>query len=159
MKIVEGDLLYMFASREFDVIIHGCNCFHLMGAGIAGQIAKQYPQAYLTDIKSSEKGEKSKLGWWTSCDVNEDNLDQDSQWVINLYTQFYPGRVDPDELYKTINTGFDRLMRTGLLKGKRVGIPVIGGGIAGGDYNKLVEIFKTHSESHGIDLTVVVLPF
>jgi len=38
MKIVNGDLIKMALAGEFDVIVHGSNCFCNFGAGIAKQI-------------------------------------------------------------------------------------------------------------------------
>ena len=35
MNIVKGDLIKSAKEGQFDVIIHGCNCFNTMGAGIA----------------------------------------------------------------------------------------------------------------------------
>ena len=36
MKIIKGNLISLALAGEFEVIIHGCNCFCTMGAGIAG---------------------------------------------------------------------------------------------------------------------------
>lgn len=35
MKTIKGDLIQLALANEFDVIIHGCNCFCTMGKGIA----------------------------------------------------------------------------------------------------------------------------
>ena len=42
VKTTDGDLLKLAKNGEFDVIIHGCNCFTAMFSGIAGQIRKEY---------------------------------------------------------------------------------------------------------------------
>ena len=94
IKTVKGNLLQMFKDREFDVIVHGCNCFHIMGAGIAGQISKQYPQAYESD-KRSTNGDRSKLGKYTIAMV-PDGL------IVNAYTQYHPGREEPKVLGTSI---------------------------------------------------------
>lgn len=33
MKYIIGDLLKLADDGQFDVIVHGCNCFNTMGAG------------------------------------------------------------------------------------------------------------------------------
>jgi O-acetyl-ADP-ribose deacetylase (regulator of RNase III) len=38
IKYVDGDLIKLALKGEFDVIVHGCNCFCQMGAGIAPQM-------------------------------------------------------------------------------------------------------------------------
>ena len=30
---VKGDLFQPFAKKEFDLMVHGCNCFHSFGKG------------------------------------------------------------------------------------------------------------------------------
>ena len=61
MKRIEGDLIQKAKDGEFDLIVHGCNCFCTMGAGIAKQIKKNFPQAFEEDLKT-EKGDHGKLG-------------------------------------------------------------------------------------------------
>ena len=43
MKVIEGDLIQLALTGEFDVIIHGCNCFCAMVAGIAQSIRSVFP--------------------------------------------------------------------------------------------------------------------
>lgn len=45
MKSIRGNLLALARSGRFDVIVHGCNCRHAMGAGIAKQIKDSFPEA------------------------------------------------------------------------------------------------------------------
>ena len=61
MKIIKGDLLKLALEGKFDVITHGCNCFNTMGAGIARQIAIEFPEAAIAD-NYTKRGDKSKLG-------------------------------------------------------------------------------------------------
>ncbi len=35
LNIINGDLIDLAKNGNFDVIIHGCNCFRTMGVGIA----------------------------------------------------------------------------------------------------------------------------
>jgi O-acetyl-ADP-ribose deacetylase (regulator of RNase III) len=41
-----GDLIRLAILGNFDVIVHGCNCFKTMGGGIAAQIKRVFPKAY-----------------------------------------------------------------------------------------------------------------
>jgi len=47
-----GDLLDLASNGELDVIIHGCNCFNTMGAGIAKLIKSRWPEAYQADLST-----------------------------------------------------------------------------------------------------------
>ena len=59
MKLIKGDLIQLAKNGEFDVIIHGCNCFCTMGAGIAKTIKDIFPEAYKADL-NTKKGDRSK---------------------------------------------------------------------------------------------------
>ena len=85
MNIIQGDLIKLAKENELDVIIHGCNCFNTMGAGIAKAIKKNFKEAYEID-KSTKKGDKLKLGDYTA--VKLGNLT-----VVNAYTQYYYGSI------------------------------------------------------------------
>lgn len=81
----------------------------------------------------------------------------DMKLVVNMYTQYYPGREDPDVLYKSISNGFRRLHNSKLLDEKtRIGIPKIGAGIAGGNWVKIKALIE--KAMPGRDITLVVLP-
>lgn len=41
---IKGDLVNQ--AEQFDVIVHGCNCFCTMNSGIAPQIRKNWPEAF-----------------------------------------------------------------------------------------------------------------
>jgi len=129
MKTVVGDLLQLALGGHFDVIIHGCNCFCSMGAGIARAIKLEFPEAFSADA-NTKKGDKSKLGSYSHATVNRDGH---SITIINGYTQYnYSGRsvlVD----YKAVSTLFAELKKE--YPGKRLCYPKIGAGLAGGDWN------------------------
>ena len=59
---INGDLIEMSYNGEFDAIVHGANCRHRMGSGIARQIAEVYPDATQADIELTDFGDYLKLG-------------------------------------------------------------------------------------------------
>jgi len=150
MKKVTGNLLDMAENGDFEVIIHGCNCFNTMGSGIAKQIKDRYPSAYKIDCMT-EKGNLKKLGWYTSSLQTVNNTDF---VIINAYTQYnFTGRkvgkidVDYDAIRKVmrkINIVF---------KGCRIGYPMIGAGLAGGDWGIISKIIE--EELINVDHTLV----
>ena len=84
MKTVQGDLIKLALSGEFDLIVHGCNCFCTMGAGIAKTIKQEFPAAYQADLATA-KGEKPKLGQISYATVE---LATNKLIVVNGYTQY-----------------------------------------------------------------------
>jgi O-acetyl-ADP-ribose deacetylase (regulator of RNase III) len=137
METIRGNLLEYFRLKQFDTIIHGCNCFNTMGAGIAKQIKEQYPEAYKADLKT-KKGDINKLGNCSHVILYEREY---SQIIINAYTQYrYGGKSSVD--YDAIEKVFTRLNEWDTLSQTKMGIPFIGSGYAGGDWEKIKGIIE-----------------
>ena len=138
--VTKGNLLTLFENNNIDILVHGCNCFHTMGAGIAKQIKEKYYVAYQADLQTI-KGDKNKLGTYSSVQINN------TQFIINAYTQYYfygKRPIDYDALrnvFKLIDSNF---------KNKRIGIPKIGAGLAKGDWNIIQNIIDEEVNNNTI---------
>lgn len=140
MKIVEGDLIQMAAEGEFDVIVHGCNCQCQMGKGIALTIKKQFPEAYQADC-STEKGSWEKLGSFSQVKVKTG----DNEFtIVNAYTQFHWRGNGVKADYDAIKRVFSSLKVE--FSGKRIGYPLIGAGLAGGNWEVISQIINSALE-------------
>ena len=148
MKTVKGDLVKKALRNEFDLIIHGCNCFCTMGAGIAKTIKQEFPEAYKADL-ATMKGDKSKLGSISSADieVNGKNLK-----VINAYTQYDWRGSGVKADYEAIRSAFRTVKEN--FSGLRMAYPAIGAGLAGGNWEVISQIIE--EELDGEDHTLVV---
>jgi O-acetyl-ADP-ribose deacetylase (regulator of RNase III) len=149
MNIKNGDLLQMGADNEFDIILHGCNCFTVMGAGIAAQIAQQFPDAQMADNETL-RGDAGKLGTYT--------IGMSGRLVIlNCYTQFGISSTGSDVFeYTAFQRVLDKIAHR---FGKwRIGLPLIGMGLAGGDEERIlpmIERFAEQVERQGGTVTIV----
>jgi O-acetyl-ADP-ribose deacetylase (regulator of RNase III) len=149
MNIVKGDLLTMGKNNEFDIIIHGCNCFNMMGAGIAAQISQQFPDAQMADNETL-RGDPGKLGSYT--------IGMSGRLVIlNCYTQFGVSSTGNDVFeYSAFERVLDKIAHR---FGKwRIGLPLIGMGLAGGDEGRIlpmIEYFAERVEKQGGSVTIV----
>ena len=143
MKYKVGDLVR--DAGDFDVIVHGCNCFCTMGAGIAKQIKKAFPKAYQAD-QNTICGDQTKLGTITYYQNKKNPI------VVNAYTQFDFGRSNINADYDAIRQCMKRIKLQ--FSGMKIGLPKIGAGLAGGDW----EIIETiiNEELDGEDVTVVL---
>ena len=147
MKRIKGDLIQLALDGEFDVIIHGCNCFCAMGAGIAVQIRETFPKAYEADLDTGS-GDRKKLGTYSWALINNR---KNPIVVVNAYTQFdYDGEGILAD-YGAIREVFTRLKED--FPGKRFGYPKIGAGLAGGDWQTIRDIIE--SALAGEDHTLV----
>lgn len=146
MKYIIGDLIKMAESGQFDVIVHGCNCFCTMGGGIAAAIANNFPHAYEEDCKTI-KGNRNKLGSYSSVKAAKNN----TFTIVNAYTQYTYWDVNDMLSYPAVEEVFLKIARD--FKGKRIGIPLIGAGLARGDWGKIVRLI----EKSGVEnITTVV---
>ena len=136
MKIVEGDLIELALAGEFDLIVHGCNCFCKMGAGIASSIKEVFPEAYEADL-NTKIGYMEKLGTISSAEVYRDGV---NLTIINGYTQFTPSGEGVLVDYDAVGSVFNSIKKE--YSGQRVGYPMIGAGLAKGDWGIIAEIIK-----------------
>ena len=142
VKYVYGDLLNML--DQFDVVLHGCNIYHTMGAGIAKQFREKHPHVYEADMMQTAYGDENKLGKFSIAYVN-------NTVILNCYTQkIYSGNgqhVNYDAIRNVMKLVKARYT------GKRIGMPCIGAGLAGGNWDYIFEIIKENLGDE--DVTVV----
>ncbi len=149
MKIVKGDLVSLALAGEFEVIIHGCNCFCTMGAGIARAIKENFPEAFAADCLTAE-GDRGKLGTFSSAFICRNNLELT---IVNAYTQFHWGGPGIKVDYEALRSIIQSIKQS--YHGKRIGYPKIGAGLAGGDWQIIAPIID--EELNGEDHTLVIL--
>lgn len=168
-KEIEGDLIKLSLEGEFDVITHGCNCFCTMGAGIAPQMAKTFFANKFEKEKEKYKGDINKLGtidWDYITDKidylrisNPNDLYTENilVTVVNSYTQYGFGKNNSNGTsipldYEALTLCMRKINHT--FKGKHIGLPQIGCGLAGGDWNIVKSIIQ--KELKDCDVTVVI---
>ena len=144
MNTIEGNLIELAKDGKFDVIIHGCNCFNVMGAGIAKQIKNSFPEAYQADLET-KKGDDKKLGTYTSANVN--NLT-----IVNAYTQYNYGLGQRNVDYNAVRKIF-RLIKHNF-RDKRIAYPKIGAGLGGGNWKTIKSIIEEELENTNHTLVI-----
>ena len=149
MDKVKGDLIKMFRKGHFDIIVHGCNCGNNMGDGIAKAIKEEFPQAYAVD-KATPKFDMQKLGTYTKAETEYGT-------IINAYTQYHwygeGTHGGPLTEYPALRLIFRKLFIEFGGKGLVFGVPAIGCGRAGGDWNVVSKIID--QELKGEDVVFV----
>lgn len=152
---IDGDLITLAKAGKFDVIAHGCNCHSTMGAGIAPQMAK----AFGCDLFEMELlgSDVNKLGnidyqtfvlgqfaiWSTEDAKNNDN--EPELTVVNAYTQYNYGRNHSDGDAKPLSYEALTLCMKKInvvFRGQHIGLPKIGAGLAGGDWDRIKYIIQ-----------------
>jgi O-acetyl-ADP-ribose deacetylase (regulator of RNase III) len=150
MKTVKGDLLALAKEGKFDIIVQGCNCQNVMGAGIARQIRDEFPDAWLAD-QQTLKGDKNKLGHYS--------IGMGGRLVIiNAYTQYNTASKAGEDMFD-YHACYEVLQKLSDRFGKwRIGLPLIGMGLAGGDPIRIMtmlEDFAARMEAQGGSATLV----
>ena len=147
LKYITGDLVKQ--AEEFDLIGHGANCFCTMGSGIAPLIKNKFPEAFEVDCETLV-GDRKKLGTISY-------TKRTTPIVVNCYSQYdYRGRRNNimDLNYDALRSAMKLIKEN--FSGKRMGFPMIGSGLAGGDWNIISKIIE--EELDGEDVTIVQLP-
>jgi len=167
MKTIKGDLIKLAEQGEFDIIIHGCNCFHKMRSGLAKQLAERYPIVEETD-RQTEFGDRNKLG--TSSQVIVKSPTTNHLFMVkNAYTQYYWSHgkdvFEYDAFQRFLNYTTELIIQSytpkeGFVtpeKHTRYGFPQIGAGLARGDWGRISKMIEKFSEDVACyaDVTVV----
>jgi O-acetyl-ADP-ribose deacetylase (regulator of RNase III) len=153
-KEITGDLVSLALAGSFDVVAHGCNCFCTQKSGLAPQMAKAFGTNQFVMEGASTYGQINKLGQIDYEQVNKHlvpNL-QHRLVAVNCYTQYSYGRDKAHLDYDALGLCLKKLNH--LFKGKRLGLPQIGCGLAGGDW--LVVKRMIEELCPDLDVTVVM---
>ena len=144
MKIINGDIIAEIKNKNFDVFVHGCNCFHVMGGGVAKLLKDNFPGVLKADITLTKKGDRYKLGTY-SCMIDG------SVTIVNGYTQFGFGSDKCHLDYAALRGLFCRIKKD--FFGSRIAYPKIGAGLAGGNWSIISMIID--EELEGMDHTLI----
>lgn len=166
MKIIKGDLIKLALKGEFDIIVHGCNCFCAQKSGLAPQMVKAFQtdktflegnvnQAFGSiDVAKSKIGDINKLG---NIDILNRNIPfKDGEFtlkVINAYTQYSMGHDKRHLDYEALTMCLRKINH--IFSGETIGLPLIGCGLAGGDWNIVKKIIKQELK----DLKIVIVEY
>lgn len=140
MQYIDGNLLDMADAGDFDLIIHGCNCFQKMGKGIAKDIKARYPEAFVADLAYGNPGDRDKLGTYSKAVV--ERADGTKLIIINAYTQ-YTYWDESDMLdYSAVARVFAKIASDFHGMDLRMGVPKIGAGLARGSWPTIEKLIN-----------------
>lgn len=164
---ITGNLIDLTKEGLFNVIGHGCNCFCTMKLGIAAQMATTFRCDKFPWESGRFNGSILKLGLIDAIPfiLSNDNLtkvhttaDKNiNLHVVNMYTQYHwkeTSRFGIPLDYSALELCLVK-MNT-VFKGKHIGLPRIGCGLAKGDWNRVKAMTKTIMQD--CDCTIVSLP-
>lgn len=152
MKVINGDLLKAFSDGEVDVIIHQVNCRGGMGAGIAKSIKKLWPAHfadYLEYISNCSGPGSHLLGDFVETSIGD-------QSIIGVFGQNHYGPNKRQTNYAALINGILDSTRS-LNSTTRIGIPLIGCGLAGGDWSFVGQAIEDIEAMTGIEFTLYLI--
>ena len=160
---IDGDLIKLAHEKTFDVIAHGCNCFCRMGRGIAPQMAEAFGCDYFDMEDEDRAGDITKLGnidYQHMYQRERDGryyLHPSEDWkishkliVVNAYTQYHWNSNTKPLDYEAFALCMRKMNK--LFAGHRIGLPKIGAGLAGGDWEVLKKIIQTELSACGVTI-------
>jgi O-acetyl-ADP-ribose deacetylase (regulator of RNase III) len=133
---IVGDLL---KQDKVDIICHQANTKGVMGAGIALQIKRIYPEVYQKYKLYCDQYGSDLLGKTLYVNCNDGKI------VANLFGQDGFGRGFCQTDYTALDMALSKLANTANLTQKSVGLPYkMGCGLAGGDWKIVNEIIEKY---------------
>ncbi len=148
-QILKGDLLILAKEGYFDVIVHGCNCFCTMDAGIALPLSRAFPEARIAD-HATPKGDRSKLGTVSlaPCTLDGGKV----LTVANAYTQYHYQGAGVLLDYRALERCFLWIAKQ--FPHAHIGYPKIGSGLAGGDWARIAPLIDAALADHRHTLVI-----
>lgn len=139
---------------DINVLIHCCNIYCTMQAGVALSIKNKYPEAYQAD-KKTKYGDKSKIGTFSWARTSDDKI------ICNLYTMKGLGtkerQLDYEAFYSCLEQIRDLINNS--TKSYKIGIPYkIGSDLAGGDFEVVKSMINSVFGGYDIPVIICVLP-
>ncbi len=146
LKIEVGDLFNATLGKEDTILVHGCNAQGVMGSGVAAIVKKLYPRAYNV-YKTAKYHPGLKVG-----DVSVSVKPGECQ-VANAVTQEFYGRDGKQYVsYDGVVEAMMDIATYAKTNNLKVHLPMIGGGLGGGDVKRLAAIFQ--AAFHDVDATL-----
>lgn len=143
IKEKQGNLIK--EATDYDVLVHGCNCFCTMGKGFAKDLSERWPECLSAD-RATRKGDPTKMGTITQAPT------RDGFTIVNAYTQYRYGSGGPHYRADAMRSCMKWVKH--LFSGKKIAMPQIGAGLAGGDWTEIRQIIK--DELEGEDVTIII---
>jgi O-acetyl-ADP-ribose deacetylase (regulator of RNase III) len=154
---INGDLIKLAKLGYFDVIVHGCNCFNTQRSGLAPQMVKNFQTDTFPMEAEKYKGDINKLGtidymvFTQTVGTNEFDFSEMDLTVVNAYTQYSFGTDRQHLDYDALRLCLRKVNH--IFKGKKVGLPLLGAGLAGGDWTLIKKIIQEELT----DVTTIVV--
>lgn len=152
-NVIIGDLIELAKLGKFDVIAHGCNCFCRMKRGIAVEMTSEFGCDKFSFEVEDMVGEYRKLGN-IQHNLHSEYKTKNNEflYVVNCYTQYHWDSVSKPLDYEALTLCMRKINH--IFKEKHIGLPQIGCGLAGGDWNRVEEIIK--QELKDCKVTIVI---
>lgn len=155
IKIIKGDMVKSMLDGKLQAYAHQANCFCTMGRGIAPLLVEANPEVAEVD-KNTEAGNPYKLGTFSV------TTDETKPLIYNIYGQFHWSKFKIDGKRNTDYSALEGALELAFedmwdKKIKTVGIPLIGCGLAGGDWKVVKSMIDCLASWYQIDVTVFVL--
>lgn len=147
---VRGDILDYVG--KCDYIIHGCNCYHTMGAGVAKVLNDFSGGRLLNADRKTPKGDINKLGTYSKVVGHKIT-------IFNLYTQHGYGRDGVYIHWYSFRKGVTQILNT-IPENSVVVMPPIGCGLAGGqrkDFDKYLKDAVSFSDKCHSSIEIIVV--
>lgn len=138
LKVVTGNLL----NETKGILVHGVNCQGKMGAGIALEVKRRYPQVYSAYLDICENhgylGEQL-LGHVYFAPITNELV------IANAFIQEYYGHDGKRHVsYDALDVCFSKINQYALRTGLPVKCPRIGAGLAGGNWDIISAIINVN---------------
>lgn len=152
IKFKSGNLIALAKKGDYEVILHGVNCHCKFSDGFALEIAKNFPSVEKADLNTTPL-DRDKLGTFIPVEVT---FNSKKIIFLNCYTQFNYAGFDIEDIHLFDYAAFRKILKQVSIQyaHKKIAMPLIGTGHAGGNMDKIILIIKEELKNNNVDIIV-----
>lgn len=144
IRYVQGDSFAPEHLEMWDIIGHQVNARGGFGSGFAAAVAKFSPSAKHAYLRAHKKH-----GWKLGQVLPV--FDKSSgKYILHICGQDAYGSGGPHTDYKALATGLEKFVRITQESGLRPALPLIGCGLAGGEWSRVAPLIETAFEGREV---------
>lgn len=151
IKEISGSML----NCSEDLLVHQVNCMGKMGAGLALQLKRKYPEIVPSYELLCSKHQNCKEKLMGTVDIHPT---KDGKYVASIFGQMYVGRDKRQTDYEALRKGLEKVEGYANVFDHNVAIPFqLGSGLAGGDWKVVREIIEDVFGESKVQVTIYKL--
>lgn len=155
IEIINDDIINVINSGQIDAVAHNCNCFHVMGIGIAKVLNEYTNNKLITEDKTTVYGDINKLGGYSV--IKHDGIQYFNLYGMYTYKTMLK-QPKPDNVYVHWDM-LQHALYNAIIdsNANKFTVPIMGCSFAGGKYDDFIDMVERISKKIHNNVTLLIV--